>query len=189
MGDGLRVQPTWDCWGRAVFHKHVVLLSLRVRSPSPQGRECCLSQMMGVKGRKWWSPRILLLLLPLSIPEAMFHGKCNGIGKATLLTLFGKMWQSDLPEGAWCWGPQAFWLLSQVSSSLWPLTRGPYNMRQTYRVRLLKGRPDLLATWSHCKHIYLNKLKKKKKELHKNKIKYKISPNSETSPRRPDHRV
>lgn len=68
--------------GRAAFNEPVVLLRVRVGSTSPQGGECCLSQSMGERGKKWWSPRILLVPLPLSVPEAMFHGKCNGTGNS-----------------------------------------------------------------------------------------------------------
>lgn len=53
----------------------------------------------------------------------------------SLLTLWGKMWQSDLPPGAWCWAAPSLLTSQPIVISSRPLTRGPYNMRQTCRVR------------------------------------------------------
>lgn len=74
-GDGLIVQLTWECLGTVVSRKPVVFLNLRVGIHIAKGRKCYLSQMMKVRVRKLCSPRILLLPLPLSVSEAMFHRK------------------------------------------------------------------------------------------------------------------
>lgn len=88
--------------------------------------------------------------------------------------------------------PWASWLPSQWLFSSWSLTGVPYNMSQPHREGSRRNSPDHLATWSPWEYIYLDKWKtknKKTKTPQKTKWKFKIPPNSETSPRRPDCRV